>query len=261
MSRANRHFLAGHVWHITHRCHRQQFLLKFARDRRAWLRWLYEARRRYGLRVLNYMVTSNHIHLLVSDAGRGEIAASMQLIAGCTAQQYNRRKTRRGAFWEDRYHATAVQTDQHLARCMVYIDLNMVRTGVVRHPVDWIHSGYHEIQHPPARYRIIDAGLLSQLLGFGDTTEMRYHHHQWVETALVQSPLQREPAWTEALAVGQPAFLETIQREVRVSNPGRGLAVGAVGHSLREAPGAYQAVFEGENVLLRPLQDNILSET
>ena len=33
------------------------------------------------------------------------------------------------AFWEDRYHATAVQDGDHLIRCLVYIDLNMVRTG------------------------------------------------------------------------------------------------------------------------------------
>jgi putative transposase len=35
MLRANRHRLAGHVWHITQLCYRRQFLLKFARDRRA----------------------------------------------------------------------------------------------------------------------------------------------------------------------------------------------------------------------------------
>jgi hypothetical protein len=35
---------------------------------------------------------------------------------------------------EDRYHATAVQADEHLYRCMIYIDLNMVRAGVVNHP-------------------------------------------------------------------------------------------------------------------------------
>ena len=33
MPRANRHFLPGHVWHITHRCHQRAFLLKFARER------------------------------------------------------------------------------------------------------------------------------------------------------------------------------------------------------------------------------------
>jgi hypothetical protein len=33
----------------------------------------------------------------------------MQLIAGRTAQEYNQRKARGGAFWEDRYHATAIE--------------------------------------------------------------------------------------------------------------------------------------------------------
>jgi putative transposase len=52
-----------------------------------------------GLSVLNYAVTSN---LLVNDKGSDVIAQSMQLIAGRTAQEYNQRKGRQGAFWEDR---------------------------------------------------------------------------------------------------------------------------------------------------------------
>jgi len=57
MPRANRHFLPGHVWHITHRCHHKQFLLKFARDRRRYVHWVFEAKKRFGLSVLNYVVT------------------------------------------------------------------------------------------------------------------------------------------------------------------------------------------------------------
>jgi REP element-mobilizing transposase RayT len=121
MPRANRHYLPNYVWHITHRCHKKDFLLRFVRDRRRWLYWLYEARGRCGLRVLDYTVTSNHIHLLVQDQGQGENARSMQLISGRTAQEYNQRKNRKGAFWEDRYHATAVDQDRHLARCIAYI--------------------------------------------------------------------------------------------------------------------------------------------
>ena len=41
--------ITGHLWHITHRCHKREFLLKFARDRRRWLQWLLEAKKRYGL--------------------------------------------------------------------------------------------------------------------------------------------------------------------------------------------------------------------
>jgi REP element-mobilizing transposase RayT len=92
MPRANRHFLSGYIWHITHRCHEKQFLLKFARDRRRYLHWLFEAKKRFGLSVLDYIVTSNHVHLLVRDTGPNVIASSMQLIAGRTAQEYNQRK-------------------------------------------------------------------------------------------------------------------------------------------------------------------------
>jgi len=98
------------------------------------LYWLFEPKKRYGLCGIDYMVTCNHIHLLVKDTGGETIAKSMQLIAGRTAQEYNERKNRHGGFWEDRYHAPPVQADDHLHRCMVYIDLNMVRAGVVNHP-------------------------------------------------------------------------------------------------------------------------------
>ncbi len=86
------------------------------------MHWLLEAKRRYGFRVLNYIATSNHIHLLVLDHGDGQsISRSMQLTAGRTAQQFNHRKKRKGAFWEDRYHATAVETGHHLFSCLTYM--------------------------------------------------------------------------------------------------------------------------------------------
>jgi len=67
VARANRHHIPGQIWHITHRCHKQEFLLKFVRDRKRWLQWLFETKKRYGLDILNYTVTSNHVHLLVVD--------------------------------------------------------------------------------------------------------------------------------------------------------------------------------------------------
>ena len=72
------------------------------------------------------MVTWNHVHLVVVDAGGREvIPRSIQLIACRTGQEYKQRKSRKGAFWEDRYHATAIENRSHLLRCLVYIDLKM----------------------------------------------------------------------------------------------------------------------------------------
>lgn len=222
MARAKRHFLPGYAWHITHRCHKREFLLKFARDRRSWTSWLFEAKKRYKLQVLNYIATSNHIHLLVLDGGRREtIPKSMQLIAGRTAQEYNQRKGRKGAFWEDRYHATAVETNHHLVSCLTYIDLNMVRAGAIAHPSHWESSGYAEIQEPRERYSIIDHRAITELLGIPSIEELRRSHRGWVEEALARPEQGRESRWTESIAVGSRDFVDVIKRGLHVKAKGR----------------------------------------
>jgi REP element-mobilizing transposase RayT len=222
MPRAKRHFLPGYAWHITHRCHKEEFLLKFAKDRRSWMSWLFEAKKRYGLRILDYVATSNHIHLLVLGGGEREIIPrSMQLVAGRTAQEFNHRKKRKGAFWEDRYHATAVETNHHLIRCLTYIDLNMVRAGVVTNPSQWGSGGYTEIQAPRERYSIIDYRALMDLLGIPSIDALRRAHSARVEEALVRAEQVRESKWTESVAIGSRDFVETIKAKLGVRAKGR----------------------------------------
>jgi putative transposase len=93
MARAYRHFIPGYIWHITHRCHERDFLLKFAKDRTRWIKLLFEAKIKFRLSILNFIVTSNHIHLILYSSGNQHaIPRAIQLIAGRTAQEYNRRK-------------------------------------------------------------------------------------------------------------------------------------------------------------------------
>lgn len=244
MPRANRYFVPGYVWHITHRCHKQEFLLKFAKDRHRWRAWLFEARKRFGLCVLNYIITSNHIHLLVKDTGDNVIAKSMQLIAGCTAQEYNQRKRRKGAYWEDRYHATAVETGEHLARCLVYIDLNMVRAGVVSHPSAWPHSGFNEIQQMPERYRVIDVAELSALFGIREIHSFMQSHHQWVEEALKSDSRPRQACWSDSIAVGSERFVEEIKERLGMKSRGRVVYQEQERHLLKELMAIYHTGLE-----------------
>jgi putative transposase len=229
------------------RCHQRQFLLKFGRDRCRYLHWLFKAKKRFGLRVLDYMVTSNHIHLLVKDTSQDVIAQSMQLIAGRTAQEYNERKGRHGAFWEDRYHATAIEADEHLHRCLVYIDLNMVRAGVVSHPVEWVHGGYAEIQKPPKRYAIIDREGLAALCGFTDLRDFKRAHREWIEQALQNGCAPRDNRWSEALAVGSLAFVERVKNELGIKAMHRDVLETDGTYVLREPSEAYACNFTGEN--------------
>ena len=248
MARAKRHYIPGHIWHITHRCHKREFLLKFARDRRRWLQWLLEAKKRYGLVVLNYIVTSNHIHLIVVDDGdRGVIAKSMQLIAGRTGQEYNQRKKRKGAYWEDRYHATAVESGEHLLRCMIYVDLNMLRAGIVHHPSEWVSSGYSEIQCPRRKCSLIAYERLRALAGFDSYDEFRVSHRNWVTAALDNSGSTRDSMWTQSIAVGSEEFIGRTKEALGISAKGRKvLESGEVFH-LREPTVSYNLDFGTKN--------------
>lgn len=140
MPRANRYIIPGNTYHLTHRCHDREFLLKFARDRNRYRQRLREAARTGELSLLTYNITSNHVHLVVYAADAEQVAVFMQQAAGEFARDYNRRKERRGAFWEGRYHATMVDSGEYLWSCLKYVELNMVRCGVVDHPRDW-HRG------------------------------------------------------------------------------------------------------------------------
>jgi REP-associated tyrosine transposase len=230
MPRANRHFLPDQVWHLTHRCHEKAFLLKFTRDRRLYLRWLFEAKKRFGLCVLNYTVTSNHVHLLVQDTGKAVIPRSLQLIAGRTAQAYNARKARSGAFWEDRYHATAIEVDTHLHRCLTYIDLNMVRAGVVEHPRQWAQTCVASRTSPVFRTR----------------------NRTWVSEALGAERAARDPRWSEAIAVGNLAFVDRVQQALGVSALHRTVTDSHGTYTLRKPAAAYARDLGSESDVLRP---------
>jgi putative transposase len=202
------------------------------------------AKRRFNISVLNYIVTSNHIHLLVSDtSGKNRISEFMQLIQGRTAQEYNLRKNRKGAFWEDRYHATAVESGEHIMQCMTYINMNMVRAGAVSNPIHWKESGYNEIQFPKKRYSIIDFPALLKILSITSVDQLKKKNQEWSEEKIEKKELLRDRKWTDAIAVGSEAFLEKIRFQLDVRAKFRSVRKSGNGYELSDSVIPYREEF------------------
>jgi putative transposase len=176
---------------------------------------LRETLREIDVGVLQFTITSNHVHLLLAASqSPEEVSRLMQRVQGQHAQAYNRRHNRHGAFWEDRFHATMVQDGPHLWRCLTYIDLNMVRAGAVGHPSKWEWTGYHELMGLRRRYRLIDLEQVREAVAARDLEEFRALYHRYLEERLKSGIVRREPEWSESIAVGSREFIEAMRGRV-----------------------------------------------
>lgn len=227
MPRRRRGFLDHACYHITHRCHKREFLLKFARNRDLYLNLLRETVGRYKIDVLDYAITSNHVHLLIWSRRGSEVPAAMQYLQGRFGQSFNKSKGREGAYWSDRYHSTLIESGRHLGQCLSYIGMNMVRAKAVEHPSEWKHSGYRELSGEKKRYRIINTDRLMKCLMMDSGVEaFRKWYVRNMDERLKASYNCREPMWTDAFAVGDEDWLKAIhgkfkfKRKKIVYNPG-----------------------------------------
>jgi putative transposase len=140
----------------------------------------------------------------------------------------------------------------------------MVRAGVVGHPREWRHGGWHEIVDPPRRYRIIARDRLKQLLDADEKTLTDSYEH-WVED-YIQKGTKQEKIWTETIAAGSAEFVEGVKAKLgikvkhrRIHRKGNGSA-----YALHEPFADYSADFgrkiealRAENRLLWDVFDDI----
>ena len=217
MSRLKRHLLKDCCCHITHRCHNREFLFRFKHEREEYRNLLIEMTKKYNLSILNYIITSNHIHLLLSTDDISKISSGMRFVQGTMAQRYNRLKKREGSFWRDRYNITLIENGQHLCRCIFYIDFNMIRAGVISHPKDWRWSGYDELSGKRKRYRLIDFDSLLRSVGIKDNVTFTAWYNNTIKEELNKYHTKQD-FWSTSLAVGSKEWLENIAVSIPRNN-------------------------------------------
>jgi len=122
----------------------------------------------------------------------------------------------------------------------------MVRAGVVNHPRQWKESSFSETQKAPKRYAIIDLQKLSELSGFADVRDFQRAHRQWVEQGLENGLAVRDNRWSEAIAVGSLAFVETVKNDLGMKATHREVIEADGTYALREPTEAYGLNFIGE---------------
>ena len=96
--------------------------------------------KRYEWRVLDWVLMSNHHHLVVSLRERN-LDAGMHRLHSLHADQWNRRHASMGHVWMRRYSSVTLDSQEYLENVMRYVALNPVRAGLCVEPEQWKWGG------------------------------------------------------------------------------------------------------------------------
>lgn len=186
MARLPRLTLPGYPHHIIQRGNNRQMIFADTQDFATMMALLAENAHKFAVAVHAYVLMDNHFHLLATPATAEALPLMMQAVGRSYVRYFNQRHARSGTLWEGRYRSTLIETERYLLACMVYIDLNPVRAGMVAQPGAWQwsshahylgqridklvtpHALYWALGNTPFAREAAYAGLVQAGIGMGD---------------------------------------------------------------------------------------------
>jgi len=153
-----RYYGKGDLHFITFSCYRRLPLLKSARARDVFVRELAKLRDELEFRLVGYVVMPEHVHLLVSEPGKGTPSTLLQKLKRRVS--WKLRKRGRSihprqmrlpfeestepvrAFWQARFHDFNVYSEGKRIEKLNYMHENPLKRKLVRHPKEWPWSSW-----------------------------------------------------------------------------------------------------------------------
>lgn len=181
MARLARLTLPGHVHHVIQRGNNRQAVFAQSADYTYFLDLMGAAARKFSVALHAYVLMPNHFHVLATPETAEGLPQMMQSLGRDYVRYFNRTQKRTGTLWEGRYRSTIIQSDPYLLACMVSMDVNPVRAGLVQQAADYPWSSYmHYVGQRSNRY--LTAHALFWTLG--------------------NTPFAREAAYSERVRAG-----------------------------------------------------------
>ncbi len=201
MARLPRLTLPDYPHHVIQRGNNRQPIVATSADYRRLLDVLEESAKKFQVAVHAYVLMTNHFHLLATPQTADGLPLMMQAVGRSYVRYFNASQQRTGTLWEGRYKSTVIQSERYLLACMVYIDLNPVRAGLVARAQDYPWSSH-------AHY-----------IGLHRDSLVTAHALAW---ELGNTPFAREAAYAELVHAG----LNTVQQQALTAATLSGWALG-----------------------------------
>jgi putative transposase len=142
MPRSFRIFIPDVPVHLMNRGINRMDVFHDDADRTSFLAALKHASTQYQVSVHGFVVMTNHFHLVTTPPDRVSVPRMMKDLGVRYVRHYNGKYDRIGTVWNGRYKPKTIQDDPYALTCLLYVDQNPVRAGLVVRPEDYAWSSY-----------------------------------------------------------------------------------------------------------------------
>ena len=142
MSRPLRIVIAGASHHVYQRGHNRSDIFACDGDYR---RFLWQARKSMtnnGVDAHAFTLMTNHYHFVVTPQTKDALPDAMKDLLGEYTSYFNRKYSRSGTLWNDRYGAKPIEEERYWLNCLRYVEANPVEAGIVTAPEQYRWTSY-----------------------------------------------------------------------------------------------------------------------
>jgi putative transposase len=127
MARALRIQYPGAYYHVMNRGNRREDIFITDQDRKIFLDALADSCETFHIKLINYVLMSNHFHMLVQTP-EANLSEFMRHFLVTYTVRFNRRNGQTGHVFQGRFKSLLVDEDEYLLPLSRYIHLNPIRT-------------------------------------------------------------------------------------------------------------------------------------
>ena len=145
MPRLPRSYIKTSFFHVITQGINKSCIFEKAEDIKYYIKIMYHLTKEQKIKIVGYCIMNNHAHMLIKAEEIKELSKYMQRLNTKYGKYYNKKYSRVGYVFRDRYRAEGIYTEKYLYNCLKYIYNNPVKAGICKKAEDYPYSNYKRI--------------------------------------------------------------------------------------------------------------------
>lgn len=142
MSRLPRNNMKTPFFHVITQGIEKSFIFEKPEDIKYYVKIMYKIKEEHNIDIIAYCIMNNHTHMLIETKAIEQLSKYMQRINTTYGKYYNKKYSRVGYVFRDRYKAEGIYSEKHLYNCIKYIHNNPVKAGICNKAEEYPYSNY-----------------------------------------------------------------------------------------------------------------------